>query len=270
MATRKRESDIPKDERREWLRQHEEMGRSLAAIAKDSKHDRRTVKRQVEAEAQDRERREAKSLVLRKAMEDHYKDLCKLAGKIDESLIGLSRGDVEADPLWKALHEHLDRAALWKNYERWKKLGEDLRDIERNIHDKAKAMVQQSPFGYIEVPGHEGFGPGLVMVIIDETEAAGRGNRGWDLDKGLIDGPLSEGIRRLELGGKAIGYTPADRVEEAKALVRTMMSKAKKWKEIDERRQLLAQKERSRSELHEDLLLITLKRVVPGKCRYCP
>lgn len=270
MATRKRESDIPKDERLEWVRQHEEMGKSIAAIAKASKYDRRTVKKQIDAEAQDRERKEAKSMVLRKAMEDHYKDLCKLAGKIDDSLIALSRGDNELDPLWRALHEHLGKAALWKNYDLWKKVGGELRALESTLRAKAKAMVQDTPLGYTEVPGLDGFGPGLVMVIIDEAEGATRGKLGWDLEKDLVVGPLSQGGYRLELGGKAIGYIPNERVEEAKALVRTMMHEARKWKEIDEWRRLLAQKERARDEVHEDLLMITLKRVVPGRCRYCP
>ena len=79
MAKRIKKPLVMPEKRREWYKRSEEEGESAPQIAKADKYDVRTVRKQIEIEKQEREIREARSVVLRSALENHYRDLCRYA-----------------------------------------------------------------------------------------------------------------------------------------------------------------------------------------------
>ena len=83
MAKRIKKPLVRPEKQREWLRRHEIGGESPMEIAKSDKYDVRTVRKYIELERQERERREARSIVLRQALEEHYRDLCNFAQQLD-------------------------------------------------------------------------------------------------------------------------------------------------------------------------------------------
>ena len=117
MARRIKKPAVRPELRRQWLRRYEEDGESPPEIAKADGYDVRTVRKQIEVERQERERREARSTVLRQALEKHYADLCDFAQKLDLELarVGGSLLMLKNDPMWSALREHLPRSTIWKN-----------------------------------------------------------------------------------------------------------------------------------------------------------
>ena len=68
---------VTPEKRRDWLRRFEIEGESPPTIAKNDEFDVRTVRKQIEVARHERDIREAKLSVLKEAMVDHYKDLCK-------------------------------------------------------------------------------------------------------------------------------------------------------------------------------------------------
>jgi len=124
MTHRIKKPAVKPELRRQWLYRNESLGESPPQIATADGYDVRTVRSQLEIEVREREQKEARAVVLRKALENHYADLCTFAQKLDSHVIGKS-GSLQMlreDPMWGALREHQSRAKIWKNLERWESL----------------------------------------------------------------------------------------------------------------------------------------------------
>jgi len=111
MTRRIKKPAVRPELRREWLRRNETEGESPPEIAKQDGYDVRTVRKQIEIERQERERREARSIVLRQALEKHYADICTFAQKLDSHITGDtgSLSTIKSEPMWIALREHMPR-----------------------------------------------------------------------------------------------------------------------------------------------------------------
>ena len=79
-----------------------------------------------------------------------------------------------------------------------------------------------------------------------------------------------QGTTLIDYGSYTIGKVPNERVAETKKLVLELMSEVTTREEHGEMSRLLARLVRVKRELHEELLIIILRRIVPGRCRYCP
>jgi hypothetical protein len=272
MATRRRKPAVPPGLRSQWLAKYEYQGEPIADIAEAAGYDRRTVTKEIEKAQEDRERKEARSVVLRQAMERHYQDLCNLAERLDAIVAGSGIGmsDLKNEPLWRALREHLPRAVLWKKLDSWEKALKDLSDIDSTIQAQARAMVEESAFGYSEVPDAVGFGPGLLQAVSRQSEASERGKKGLTLEADFRIGRAGEGRHTLQLGPFSVGIATAEHLEAARTLLQRVMSGVPAWVDYYEVSRHTEELRRARERVQDDLLEITLKRVVSGRCRYCP
>lgn len=244
---------IEPGKRRDWFRRHEE-GESAQQIAKAVGYDVRTVRKQIDLEDQERERKEARSLVLRKALEDHYADLCAFAQKSDSQLSN-DRNTLpmlKDDRMWSALREHLPRSVIWKSFERWEELLSE------------KAQLEQKLNGIV---GHQ-----------IESRAKHNFTKSYQdigLSRRMIEA-ISAHIRDAALGQpesvKNFDFYKISEDEESDAvkLVKDMLDEASTWKEFDDLSRLWGEFQRVQRILRDELAVITLRRVVPGRCRYCP
>ena len=82
MSPRRRRTPVRTEQRREWLRRIEEGAELPPQIAISAGVDVRTVRKHIAMAKQEREVSEAKVLILRNAMELHYRDLQGYLGKI--------------------------------------------------------------------------------------------------------------------------------------------------------------------------------------------
>ena len=85
MRRRGKRPAAPPNTYREWL-QRSERGETPPEIAKADGYDVRTVRRNLELARQEREQREARSVVYSRALEDHYADLVVFAARLDSRL----------------------------------------------------------------------------------------------------------------------------------------------------------------------------------------
>jgi len=142
-------------EKRKWLEEYE-AGKTEAAIANETKHDIRTVKKAIEEVRRERVATLAKTDLLKEALRAHNETLLSTIQSIipvitlpspgqiihlgtsrEPTLIPISGGkakyedgrqikviaitlDMESQPEWGLLAEHLRRDRLWRALSRWK------------------------------------------------------------------------------------------------------------------------------------------------------
>ena len=243
--------------RREWFRRVEE-GESALQIAEAEKYDVRTVRTQIEIERQEREKREARSMVLRNALEDHYKDICEYAQKL-ESLLNSERNTLPVlreNPMWTSLSQHLPRYKMWKNFDKWERIRDEMYMAEQELNMKLEKQLQSE--------------------LKSESESEYKGSlKEKSLTPRMIEALASH------IGGAAKGQTERlsefdyrkmseDDKPDALKLAKVILEKVPQWPEFDKLSLFWKELAQIKRELRDELEVIRLRRVVPGRCRYCP
>lgn len=238
--------------RREWLRLCDEEGQSTLKIAKDAKYDVRTVKRAIEMERQEIERKETRYLVLRNAAEKHYADLCDFAKKLDSQLGSerITRVSEREDPLWISLREHLPRSIIWKNLDKWELLRQGVQQlniqIEKLLKSKIDSTLHAQQSSYTEGLNNR-FLYALLPHIKEAAQARPEILQKFDFEK-----------------------IPESKDPQIKKIIEGILREVADWKEYNQLIQSSNELRQVNRTLHDELLTIQMKRVVPGHCRYCP
>jgi len=268
-----RKPAVRRELRRQWLRRYEEDGESPPKIASADGYDVRTVRKQIELERQERERREARATVLRQALEQHYADLCAFARKLDLEVTA-ERGTLkmlQSDPMWSALREHLPRSAMWRGLDRWERLVGEIEELMARMEKRFEELASsRSGLKFSEAMDEVGLNRGIVPAMASHSRAVAQEEPGLDERVGFKSQRVDERTVRVALGAYGIATVPDDRVTEVQNLVRGLLAEITTWEGHDDLRRLLAELKRVREAVHDELLLVTLRRVVPGRCRYCP
>lgn len=273
MTRRIKKPAVRPELRRQWLYRNESLGESPPQIAEADGYDVRTVRSQLEIEVRERERREARAVVLREALEKHYADLCTFAQKLDSHTIGKSTSPkmLREDPMWGALREHQPRSKIWKNLERWDSLHEEIGELDAQLRESLEEAVKsRTRLKYVVSGDKIGICSGIVDALSFHVAVTARGEMGLDKRASFRLTPADKETTRIEYGAFTIGKIPNDQVEKAKNLVLTLLSEVTTWEQQLEMSRLATQLKRVQGDLHDDLLVIILRRIVPGRCKYCP
>jgi hypothetical protein len=259
--------------RRQWLHRYEEVGESPPEIAKADGYDVRTVRAQIDFERQERERREAKSIVLRQALENHYADLCSFAQKLDSHVIGEtdSLGMLREDPMWNALREHLPRSTAWKNLDKLEAVRGEIHQVDDKLKRPLEEMIAaKTRLAFPVSSGEIGLTAGVVDALIAHFRLTARGEVGLDKRTDFRTAPVDGATTSIEYGAYTIGKVANDRVTEVKDLFLNLLSEVVAREEHDEMGRLFILLDQLKRKLHDELLIVILRRVVTGRCRYCP
>ena len=246
-----RKPAVRQEMRRQWFQRYEEDGESALHIAQTDGYDVRTVRKQIELERQEREGKEAKTLVLRDALEKHYADLCAFAKKL-ESQLGSERNmlaTLRQDRMWSALREHQRRSVLWKKFERWEQLRDDIARLDRELEKLLGGHIELQ-LKSVALSANPGFDERLFSALIPHIKEAARGQRdlqSFDLEK-----------------------IPESANPDIAELVRGVLKIATTWKPYNDLGRVSSELRRVHRILSDELAIIILRRVVPGRCRYCP
>ena len=139
--SRVKKAPIKPEKRQEWLERYESKGESALQIARKDGYDVRTVRKQIEIVKQEQEAGEARSIVLRTALEQHFEDLRKFAARIDDAIPGVNPSALPDEELWRmALRQHLPRSPLWGYLAKLDAVQREV--LERDL--KITAMVKQA------------------------------------------------------------------------------------------------------------------------------
>ncbi|MFC1962913.1 hypothetical protein ACFLWB_02820 [Chloroflexota bacterium] len=273
MAKREKKPTVRPEIRRDWLRRYEQDGESPPAIADKDHYDVRTVRKQIDSARQEREQREAKVMVLRSALEQHYADLCKFAQDIGSGISGENpiSQSLRDNPKWTALRQHLPRSPLWRNLDRWDQACEELEKSRVYVKPALEITIESHLNKRGELPSSaEWTVQGIVNWQIFRLEGMAKGQPDILVDNYMRTEPVSEGIVRVCCGAFNIVDVQRDQEGLVREIIKEIESTTASLEESTALQKYIGELKNLRSALKDELDVITLRRVVPGRCRYCP
>jgi len=273
MEKRTKKPPVKPEVRKEWFIRYEQEGESPPQIAKKDGFDVRTVRKVIGFERQERERREAKSMVLRQALERHYEDLCDVAKRIDD-LVTHEEGQLSTmknEPLWAALAEHLPRSPLWRLLVKWENLCQEVEQLGLWLKDHVRSEIEdRSAVEFSEDLKQVGLSNGVALMAAAIGKAIARGKRSPEELVKFVRTSVGEGISDVESGGHHIGRLPDEKIESVQNLLSAIIVESTTWEEYSSLAKSLKELDRIKQYLKDEFNIIMLRRVVPGRCRYCP
>jgi chemotaxis protein histidine kinase CheA len=276
MGKRIRKPPIKPEERRDWLRRSEENGESPPQIAKKDVVDVRTVRKQIELAKQERENREARSTVLRNAMESHYNDLRNYAERLNTQVSGKVNTPPSPDEefIEAALHEHLPRSPIWDYLRKKQNLekteAEQLKNIKLLIEQLVKSDCQFH-LSFIEI---NKLFPDINKALESQAKDWSLGREGINPKDHLHIEPEGIGFVNICYGAIRLRRIDAAHADEYLEILREVLPKLesslKQSEQYQELEKTVAELDRLNRKLREELAVIRLRRIVPGRCRFCP
>ena len=273
MGRKSRKPPVKPEVRRAWLRRYEEDGESPPQIAAADKFDVRTVRKQIELARQEREVREARSTVLRNAMESHYRDLWKLAEALDTEIkqdkIILS--ELLDSRMCSALREHMPRSPLWKKLGRRDRILEEMANLEDDIREQLREEVEHdSRLDEILAAGENGVILGMVDALNSQMKSWVRGWKGLDIKDNFKVEPVGDGFVKVSYGAFNMGKVKEEHATTIREVLIDFESKVNGWELYGKMQKLFIELQTLKLSLQDELAIITLRRIVPGRCKYCP
>lgn len=273
MERRTRKPPVKPEVRREWLRRYEEDGESPPGIAKSNGFDVRTVRRQIELAREEREVREARSHVLRNALESHYADLCRLAEKLKSEIgkEGALSPLLRDEPMWSALRQHLPRSPLWKYLVKRDQLQEELADLLAVVKALLKETAESDPrLKTLSSPEREAVINFVIEATAYQMADRSRGREGLDIESHFRVETTAEGLVSIHYGRFQADNVQHQHVELVKDVLTDYEVKVTSLQQYEEMRRLFSALERLKRQLTDELDIIIYRRIVPGRCKYCP
>jgi hypothetical protein len=226
---------------------------------------------------QEREVREARSTVLRNALERHYEDLRKFADGLNSEILGLRYvpSSPDDDLMEAALRQHLPRSPIWtyisKRQTLQQRVDEEQQKLERAIAVLVKEDRRLTP---LTDAGLKGIVPGVIAVLVAEAKQWSHGNIGHSLKDSLVMEPAGEGLVNPRFGFSHMGIMEVEHSERYVKIVHDVLedleSRLRDSQEYRDLEKTIAEIGRLGGKLREELAVIRLRRIVPGRCKYCP
>ncbi len=274
MQKRTRKPAVKPDLYRQWLRRFEEDGESPPQIAKNDGYDVRTVRKHIELAWQEREMREARSMVLRQALERHYADLVALAGRINSQVVLPTAMSVvqKDDRMWQALREHLPRSALWKMLDRWEHLQHQRSQLQEDAIARMQREVESvAPIQFATTGNTVGLNPeGTAKLVTYRLGKVAKASGEPPEPDPILVEEANDELVRIVCAAYICATVPRKKESEFKAFIHGLQVDINSWPETESMRRVLLELTRVTEALLEELATILLRRVVPGRCKYCP
>ncbi len=261
---------VTDEQEQDWLRRNQQ-GESAAQIAEKDKYDKRTVEVHIEHARQEIEAKEMRRLVLRDAVESHYQEMCAVAEKLNPQSTMKDRYlSPKEEHIKTALRKHLPRSPVWDNLSKLDGLQKAIDDIKNRLENKIdglKSDPKLRPFGN-RIPA---IMSGVDALFKHQTEQWAQGYSGLDLD--VAENPERSSKPSFIIYG--IGFTRMGEIDSTeipimRAMLKGWQKRIRQWPEYLELEKAYSELKRIEKNLAEDLWAITLRRVLPGRCDYCP
>ena len=271
--TRGRKSATTPEKAREWLRRVEEHGESVSRIADDEHFSSKTVLRAVERAREDRDQRAARQEFFKDRLRGHHDDLWRFAERLRSELERGSPGPVSAtlksDALWEALRRHIPHALLWREVDAWEKLGPAVDSAAEQLKERIVAETGKAT-GVGPAPADDW--PGLQRDLADgpfqHLKSLAYGGPGLSSVK-MAEEEHPDGVR-LRHGAYRLAVVSRGGKDSFLKTYWRLLEDAASWPEYVKLKALVEQERKLRDSLKASLTGIVLRRVVPGRCPYCP
>jgi hypothetical protein len=269
MTRRTRKPPIKPEKRLEWVKRVEQ-GETPPHIAEADHVDVRTVRKHVELARMERDIQEARSSVLRNALEGHYRDLLEIAQDIQTRISQRAAVSME-QPLILGLRQHMPRSPLWENLRKWNQTLRELAELENALPQKVRDGIEEDGrLGGIVSHDENEVIPAAVDVLVHQMRQWVISSKGLLLERNFRLEKASEGRVRVIYGFSHFGEIDESQALIIKNVIADFELKLKQWPEYLEMEKLVNRLSRSGNAIREPVTVILLRRIVPGRCKYCP
>jgi hypothetical protein len=243
--------------RRHWLRLNEEDGLSPQEIAEKEIYDIRTVRKALDLARSDREQREASVMVFRDVKQKHYEDLTRYASKLNNEIQQESLS-ITKDRYFDALKEHLPRSPIWEGLEKFISLSQEIQSIKNTIRTdisgKVREIVRDSDDLY-----PERISEAIIYTIMNPSNAVE-----------ITSTRTAPGFFGIHEGDYTLGIISEDHLNDTIKKIENIVEKIKNSKDGINLKNKYEECTLIKEKISEELATIVMKRIVSGKCKYCP
>jgi hypothetical protein len=261
------------DKRHDWLRRNR-SGESPPAIAEMDGYDQRTVRTNIDLARREEEFGEARATVYREALQSHYADLCGLAERLADTVNAKKRvEEIRNDRLYMALRQHMPVSRIWPSLQKWDALLEDREKDLRSVESRIRKEIKNNEKTRNKFASRNDFVEGVTKALSFQASQLSRGMQGLDAKRDIY-------LERIDYdstidtvgkyGAYFLGSTTKWELPAVRKTVEQLESQMVTSEEYRSLRETENQLRNLKENLLDELAVITLKRVVPGSCRYCP
>lgn len=271
MAKRTKKPPVKPETRHEWLDRNEK-GETPPQIAERDEFDVRTVRKHIELARLERDVQQARSAVLRNALESHYHDLLETARNIEKQVLAEAPVSLETElPLVAGLRQHMPRSPLWVNLKRWNQTLVELAALQEAIRQKLGISLEDDGrLNGITSSGANGVIPAAVDALLHQMQQWSRGREGLKIDRDIHLEAASQGRVSMRYGFSHFGEIEKDHVGTITEVLADFEKKITHWPESQQLEKLYSKLGLLKKGITEILTVVLLRRIVTGKCKYCP
>lgn len=273
MNKRIKKPTVKPEQRQDWL-ERSERRESASHIAATDGFDVRTVRKHIELAKHEREVVQARAAVLRNALEQHYADLHGFAERLLSRIEEREGAQFSENDgyLQTALKQHVPRSPIWTNLNRHDGMLAEITKIKDEIKNKLEHEVGADTRLKSNLsPDEDGVIPGIKGALVFQADRWSKGYKGLNIDGSLIVEPTEEdGFVRLRYGFSQMGLVRKENVPIIREVLKDFESRIKKWNEFVDLEKAFTEDKRIKQNLKDELVVIILKRIVPGRCKFCP
>ncbi len=267
---RGRKPAVNYEKRHEWLDRNR-RGESPPSIANTDGFDVRTVRKNIDLARHEAESGEARTMVYRDALENHYADLCRLAAKLDSAVTAKERvNEIMHERLYKALKQHLPVSKLWRSFDRWNILLEDREKDRKSLEDCLGKETANNTEIKKTFTGRIAVVDGISQALLFQANQWVKGMAGLDVKRDVHLEPTGGNNNIGRYGSFRLGPITEEELPLIQKIIEHLESEVVTWDQYAVLRKLETEIRDLKADLLDDLAIITLKRIVPGSCRYCP
>jgi hypothetical protein len=214
---------------------------------------------------------------LRGTLEKHYRDMYDLALELDSHVVGEHTVslDSETDRRLLALRQHLTRSPLWINFPKWNRTIEGIEELEAVVEKRLVTVLSKDDqLKAIDTNGRESIVVGLATALTFQIKSWSQGGPGLYIDTDIHIERLGGDRRTVRYGAFHVSPPQEQTVDSyvgvVRVLIETYEPKIRQWEQYEEMKRLFSQLNSLKRRLRDELAIIIMRRIVPGRCKYCP
>jgi hypothetical protein len=268
--TRGKKPSVDYEKRLDWLNRSL-RGETPPMIARKDWFDVRTVRKNIALAKEEADVAKARTMVFHDVLEKHYADICSFAEVLDSSVateqsITKSLGD----RMWAALKQHLPSSGLWRDFDRWNSL------LENREKHKEELLLQIRDRFTHNSDLRRGLASSSVIsedvsnVLLFQAKQWVRKSKGLDVKTNLSLEPQGDGTTIVHYGAFILGPAPVKGLQLVRKTLEKLESELVTYDSYLSMKKTEGEIDQLKVNLRDELALIILKRIVSGRCRYCP
>jgi len=215
------------------------------------------------------------------ALIEHYHDLIDHAQSLDKVLAKETPKSISSDllnhPMHEALKEHLPNDRLWKNLSKWTELVAQYEKLYSELEKSIKAEFKGCGYGFRKSRNDKGLEEKslsysiikAISLLAQDPQNRGEGVR-FRKVPGESPKQISMGLYEVSRGDYLLASLPDEEVDKFKGDYFKVLDKMDESEKAHNLRAVVRDIGGLTPVIRKELALIIWRKIVPGRCKYCP